>query len=256
MNTMNRTQKLFSRCKAENRKALIAKLAAGFPTMDFSVEAVDRIVEAGADIIVLDAPFSDPMSEGPAFRLANQIALQNGATLHSLLQACEEIRRRRPDAPLFLYSYFNVFLAFGMDELCRACKRIGIDGLIVADMPVEMYDQAVPLCEKHGVGFVPIITSKTNIERAKTVLRKVGNLEATFFYSASLGGDISQAKNAIDLPLAGDFEISGESMEQIRNSSVDAVALGNVFMTPLTESPNEEGLNIIAKLAREIRQSI
>lgn len=131
---MSRIAPTFKRLRAERRLGLIAYLTVGYPRLEATPALVEAAAAAGADLIELGIPFSDPLADGPTIQVASQAALRAGVTVARALEAAKAARRRT-DVPLLFMSYLNPLLAFGLDDFCRSARDADIDGLIVPDLP-------------------------------------------------------------------------------------------------------------------------
>src|SRR5438477_9493872 len=133
---MTRIETKFAQLKAESRKAFIPYITAGDPSLDITLQLVLALEKAGADVIELGIPFSDPIADGPVIQRATERALHNGVTLHKILQLGENIRKTS-EVPLVLFSYFNPLLNYGLEKLAIDAAKIGFDGVLASDLTVE-----------------------------------------------------------------------------------------------------------------------
>src|SRR5712692_4837841 len=133
---MTRIEKKFGQLKAEGRKGFIPYLTAGDPKLEITLELVLALEKAGADVIELGVPFSDPIADGPVIQRATERALHNGVTLHKVLQLGENIRKKS-EIPLVLFSYFNPLLNHGLEKLAKDAVAAGFDGILASDLSVE-----------------------------------------------------------------------------------------------------------------------
>ena len=158
---MNRIEKAFS-----GGKAFIPFITAGDPSIEVTEELVMQMAKAGADLIELGIPFSDPAAEGPTIQAADVRALAEGTTTDQIFELVKRIRKE-VDVPIALMTYVNPVFSYGTDDFMRTCKQVGVDAVIVPDVPFEERDEIKPYCEKHGVVYISMIapTSKARIER-------------------------------------------------------------------------------------------
>ena len=126
---------MFDRVRERERPGLVVFVTAGVPDMETTLELVPALVEAGADAVELGVPFSDPLAEGPVIQQSSFLALQNGVSTADCLKATETLRARIPEAPLILMGYYNPVFSYGVKEYVAECQRVGVDGLIVVDLP-------------------------------------------------------------------------------------------------------------------------
>ncbi len=176
---MNRIQSLFKK----SSEKLIPFFTAGYPQLESTVELVLSAVDAGADMIEIGIPYSDPQADGPIIQHSSQIALDNGITIKTIFSQVEKIRKKT-DIPIALMSYYNPILRWGHDKFLNECVSNGVDGLILSDLP---YEEAKPFCEfsKHkGISPIMLIAPNTNNRRIK----KISNLCDDLVYVVSILG--------------------------------------------------------------------
>jgi len=215
----NRLDATFARLKAENKKALIAYLMAGDPSLAQTEQLVLALDLAGADVIELGVPFSDPIADGPVIQRAAQRALQSGTSLRQILELVKSLRERT-NIPIVLMLYYNSIFALGHEAFCQAAKEAGVDGLIVPDMPP---DEAGPLkgpAEAAGLELIFLLAPTSTPDRRKFVARQSHG----FVYYVSLTG-ITGAKltNIADV---------GENVQKIRKVAGTPIAVGFGVATP------------------------
>ncbi len=179
----NRLDVTFQRLKADNKKALIAYLMAGDPGLAETEQLVLALEQAGADIIELGVPFSDPIADGPVIQQAAERALRNGTSLRKILASVTSLRQRT-NIPIILMLYYNSIHAMGCKEFCNAAKAAGVDGLIVPDMPP---DEAGPLkapADAVGLSLIFLLAPTSTTDRRKLVAKESHG----FVYYVSLTG--------------------------------------------------------------------
>jgi tryptophan synthase alpha chain len=174
---MNRiTQKLH-----ENKKLLSIYFSAGYPTLNDTVTILKELENSGVDMIEIGLPFSDPLADGPVIQASSTQALQNGMTTKLLFEQLKDIRKT-VKIPLLLMGYFNPILQYGVTEFCEKCAEIGIDGLIIPDLPVAIYAENYKTTfEKYGLINVFLITPQTSEER----IRFIDSVSKGFIYMVS-----------------------------------------------------------------------
>ena len=215
----NRLDRTFQRLKAEGKKALITYLMAGDPSLADTEQLVLEFEKAGADIIELGVPFSDPIADGPIIQQAAERALRSGTTLRGILSLVERVRTQS-QIPLVFMAYYNSIHAFGPERFCREAAASGVDGLIVPDMPP---DEAGPLqgpAAAAGLQLIFLLAPTSTAERRAFVARQSHG----FVYYVSLTG-ITGAK-------LGRVSEIGRNVEQIRKLSKTPVAVGFGVTTP------------------------
>lgn len=175
---MNRIVQLFQR---KDRNVLSVYFTAGFPTFDSTGEVIRALAKNGADMIEVGVPFSDPMADGVVIQASSTQALQNGMTLSGLMEQLKEVRKDC-QIPLVLMGYLNPMLQFGIEELFEKCHGIGIDALIIPDLPFHEYRSSFKsLCEKYDIPIVMLITPETAEERIRLIDEHCGG----FIYMVS-----------------------------------------------------------------------
>ena len=215
----SRLDKTFHRLRARGEKALITYLMAGDPSLVETEQLVLELEKAGADIIELGVPFSDPIADGPVIQQAAERALRSGTTLRDILSMVGRLRGHS-EIPLVLMAYYNSIHAFGPERFCREAVAAGVDGLIVPDMPP---DEAGPLKEPaaaSGLQLIFLLAPTSTAERRAFVARQSGG----FVYYVSLTG-ITGAK-------LGKVAEIGQNVEQIRKFSKTPIAVGFGVTTP------------------------
>lgn len=165
---MNRIQSLFGR---KQNNILSVYFTAGYPTLESTVSIIDALSNGGIDMVEIGVPFSDPMADGPVIQHSSTIALRNGITLASLLDQVKEARKLT-DIPFVLMGYLNPILQYGIEEIFIKCKEVGIDGMIIPDLPFDEYLRLYkPLCDKYDIPMIMLITPETSEERIHLIDR-------------------------------------------------------------------------------------
>ncbi len=179
---MNRIDKLFSE---KPRGVLSVYFTAGYPKPEDTVPTIRALADRGVDMLEIGIPFSDPMADGPVIQHSSTVALEGGMTLRKLFAQLEGIRATGVGIPLVAMGYLNPVMQFGIEEFCAACARVGIDGIIIPDLPFADYMRDVkPLVERYGLHFISLITPETSEDR-------IGIIDAAtsgFIYMVSTPG--------------------------------------------------------------------
>tara|TARA_R110002049_G_scaffold3795_5_gene27598 strand:+ start:75626 stop:76390 length:765 start_codon:yes stop_codon:yes gene_type:complete len=174
----------------ENKKLLSIYFTAGYPSLDDTVSIIQDLEKSGVDMIEIGLPFSDPLADGPTIQASSTQALKNGMTSEVLFNQLKDIRKS-VKIPLIIMGYFNPMLQFGVENFCKKCKEIGIDGLIIPDLPVDVYHEDYQaIFEKYGLINVFLITPQTSVER----INFIDSISNGFIYmvsSASVTGSQS-----------------------------------------------------------------
>ncbi len=180
---MNRLDKLFT---AKKTNVLNIYCTAGYPKLNSTIEVITALQQHGADIIELGMPYSDPLADGEVIQQSSAIALKNGMTIEVLFQQLHNIRKSSPlgdgGIPIILMGYMNPILQFGIEKFCATAKAVGIDGVILPDLPMYEFETMYkPLFDKNDLKFVFLVTPETSEER----IRKIDSLCSGFLYAVS-----------------------------------------------------------------------
>lgn len=255
---MSRIHTALARSRSEHHAALIAYFCAGDPNLASTPELIVALAEAGADIIELGVPFSDPIADGPTIQRASERALRAGTTLTGVLDALAQARTRT-DIPIILFGYSNPFVARGEERLAREAREAGADGFLVVDLPPEecasMRDRVVAA----GLDWIPLVAPTSTDER----LARADAVATSFIYCISVAGvtgtarsDSSEAARwashigtRLGKPVALGFGI--KTAEDVKRASehVDAVVVGSAIV----EAIESEGVPGAARFVRELR---
>jgi tryptophan synthase alpha chain len=185
----NRLDQLFEK---KRERVLNIYFTAGFPHLEDTGTIIETLQEAGADIIEIGMPYSDPVADGPTIQKSNDIALENGMSIRKLFEQIKDIRNT-VSIPLVMMGYINPILQYGIDRFCKQCKETGIDGLIVPDLPLWEYENIYKKSfEENGIYNIFLITPQTSIERIKSFDR----ISKGFIYAVS-SASITGAKSTI-----------------------------------------------------------
>ena len=202
----------------ENGKAFIAFITCGDPDLETTAAAVRAAVENGADLIELGIPFSDPTAEGPVIQGANLRALSGGITTDKVFDFVREIRRD-VSVPMVFMTYANVVFSYGSERFISTCKEIGIDGLILPDIPFEEKDEFQPICKKYGVDLISLI-APTSQNRIAMIAKEA---EGFLYIVSSLGVPGTRSEIETDL---------GEMVKLVRENANIPCAIGFGISTP------------------------
>jgi tryptophan synthase alpha chain len=219
-------------------KAFIPFVTCGDPDLETTKALVLAMAESGADLIELGIPFSDPIAEGPVIQSADERALRSGTTTDRIFTLVEEIRLLT-DIPLVFMTYINVVFTYGKDRFLSRCKQVGIDGIIIPDLPFEEKDEVEDSCKASEVTLISMI-APTSLERIQKVAREA---EGFLYCVSSLGvtGErttignsaktmIQQAKQVTSIPCCIGFGISNEDQARQMAESADGIIVGSAIM--------------------------
>jgi tryptophan synthase alpha chain len=239
----SRISKVFKNLRLNKRSAFIPYITAGDPDIELSQMILESLPLGGADIIEIGMPFSDPMADGPSIQESSLRSLNNGHDMNKTLMMIERFRIKDKETPIVLMGYFNPILQFGIKSFINRCEEVGVDGLIVVDLPIEHSDEVCIPAQKSGIDFINFITPTTNKERLKQIL----NVSSGFLYFVSIAGItgtkapdnkiieelIKNIKQNTDLPIGVGFGIKSSSqVEEISNFS-DAIVVGSAIVNEI-----------------------
>jgi tryptophan synthase alpha chain len=210
----------FDACRAAGRPALVIYLTFGDPDPATSVEIVAAAVEAGADVIELGVPFSDPSADGPVIQAAMQRALAAGGSLPGALEAVATLRGLGITAPIVLFGYYNPPFVYGVEKFAADAAKAGVDAVLTVDLPIEELDELRAPLAAHGLGVVPLVAPTSTDDR----IARLRGVAPPFVYYVSLTGVTGAA-------LAG-AELDAGRLEAIREASGAPVAVGFGVKTP------------------------
>jgi tryptophan synthase alpha chain len=268
-----RIEKRFAALKAEGRAALVTFTMAGDPDTKTSLALAKALPKAGADLIELGMPFTDPMADGPAIQAAGQRALRAGQTLKKTLQMVREFRKGDDETPIVLMGYYNPIYIYGVDRFLIDAKAAGIDGLIVVDLPPEEDDELCVPALKAGLNFVRLATPTTDDKRLPAVL----NNTSGFVYYVSITGitgaaapdtgkvaaAVKRIKRHTGLPVAVGFGVRTAVHARAIAEGADGVVVGSALVEALRGSLDRNGkakagtvkavTGLVSQLAKGVR---
>ena len=246
-----RMDKRFAALKAEGRPALVTYFMGGDPDYDTSLGIMKALPEAGADVIELGMPFSDPMADGPAIQLAGQRALKAGQTLKKTLQLAADFRKTDTDTPIVMMGYYNPIYIYGVEKFLDDAIVAGVDGLIVVDLPPEMDDELCIPAIRKGINFIRLATPTTDDKRLPTVLKNTSG----FVYYVSMNGitgsalpdpslvsgAVQRIKQHTDLPICVGFGVKTAEHAKVIGGSADGVVVGTAIVNQIATSLTKDG---------------
>jgi tryptophan synthase alpha chain len=257
---MSRISATWDRLAAQGRRALILYLTVGFPERDSALEIVPQLVEAGADMIELGVPFSDPLAEGTTIQGATQRALRNGVTTRFCLETVHQLRERGIEVPLLLMGYLNPMLRYGMQRFCADAQSAGVDGLIFPDLPPEESDDLLRTSQEHQLDLIQFLaptSTETRIAHVTThatgfiyCVSVKGVTGARAEVSADLPDFIARVRTRTQTPLAVGFGISRPEHAQYVAQLADGVIVGSALISEV-----ERGGDVVG-FVRSLRDAI
>jgi tryptophan synthase alpha chain len=245
---MSRIESTIKNMTARGEKALIAYVMAGDPTLAQTAQIVLEIEKAGADLIELGVPFSDPVADGPTIQKASERALRQGVTLRGVLDLVAQLRRQTK-IPLILMTYSNPVYAFGPGPFFKEAKGAGVDGLIVPDLPHEEAKEFLSLAKRHLIDLIFLVAPTTPPERAERIVKESGG----FVYYVSLTGitgaaltekesiraRIQKLKSMTDRPVAVGFGISTPEEAKEMAQAADGIIVGSALVKIIDTAQND-----------------
>lgn len=262
---MGRIEDKFSELKKAGKKALITFITAGDPDIDTTVRLVQEMENKGADIIELGVPYSDPIAEGPVIQAANERALSKGLKIKDVMTA---VRRMRESVkvPLLYLLYYNSILQYGPDRFFRECSEVGIDGLIIPDLPFEEKDELDEFSSKYGIVRITLV-SPVSDERIERI---AGNAEGFLYCVSSLGVTgvrkgfdtnftefFSMINRATNIPKALGFGISTPEHILALKGYCDGLIVGSAMIRQVEAGKTpDETLENVRRYTSELRRAL
>lgn len=248
---MTRIDQRFAELSRGGRAGLVTFITAGDPDHATSLKLLKALPVAGADIIELGMPFSDPMADGPAIQASSQRALHAGQTMVKTLSMVKAFREADSTTPLVLMGYYNPIYVYGVDRFVKDAVGAGVDGLIVVDMPPEEDQELLPAAREAGLNFIRLATPTTDAKRLPAVLANTSG----FVYYVSIAGitgtaapDLSEVtahvgriKKATELPIAIGFGVKTKEQVHALARIAEGVVVGSALVSAIAESLDQDG---------------
>ncbi len=243
---MNRIDQRFADLKAQGRKALIPYITAGDPAPEHTVSFMHAMVEAGADIIELGVPFSDPMADGPVIQKACERALKHGVRLSHLFTMVSEFRQHDTQTPVVLMGYLNPIERIGLDAFAEQAAAAGVDGVLTVDMPPEEASEFGPMLKAQGLASIFLVAPTTSNARAATIcahgegylyyVSLKGVTGSAILDADDVGRHLAPLREMTDLPLCVGFGIrDGASAAEVAKVA-DGVIVGSALVNRIAEN--------------------
>ena len=248
---MSRLAGVFANLKSNGRKGVIPYVVAGDPTPEGTVDLLHQLVAAGADVLEVGVPFSDPMSEGPVIQKGHERALENGMTLRKVLEIVAAFRRDDQNTPVVMMGYANPIERFGYDAFASACAEAGVDGLITVDLPPEEVDQIDRALQAVSLDNIFLISPTTPESRIQTIVDRARG----FIYCVAVKGvtgsgqldteavaqSVALIRSKTPLPVAVGFGIKDADSASVVASSADAVVVGSALIAEMERASQTDG---------------
>lgn len=265
---MSRISQCFEKLKAAGQTALIPYITAGDPEPWVTVPVLHALVEAGANILELGVPFSDPMSDGPVIQKACERALKNDISIHNVLDMVGKFREHDTETPIVLMGYANPLEVMGYQEFASKAQEVGVDGVLTVDMPPEESDEFLPIMDAHGIDTIFLVAPTTSAKR----MAKIAQHARGFLYYVSIKGVTGTAtidtkevaakmavlRKSTKLPLGVGFGIRDGQSAAAVSELADAVVVGSTLVRCMADhADNPEALPVaVAGLLAEMRHAI
>ncbi len=261
-----RIGKKFNELQAQKGKALIIYLTAGDPSLETTKKLILVLEKAGADILEIGAPFSDPTADGPVIQEAAQRSLKTGTTLAGVMQLITELRKIS-QIPIVLFGYFNPIFAYGTEKFARDAARAGVDGVLVVDLPPEEAPELKKHTDAAGIDFISLIAPTTGTRRAK----KIAATATGFLYYISITGvtgtaapklggikaDLKKIRKISSLPIAVGFGISSPEQARQIGRLADGIVAGSALVKLIAENGGKaELLKIVSDYAGRMKKAM
>ena len=259
-----RTTRVFETVRSDGRPAMMPYMPVGWPELDDTVRTVSTLVEAGADLIEIGMPFSDPIADGPTVQRVTQRSLENGVTTETAL---EHIRRLREEAnitvPLIAMGYYNPILAYGVERFVADARDAGVDGFIVPDLPPEESDELLEACIASGLHLVYMLAPTSTEDRFQAILERatgfiylvavVGITGARDELWSGIADYVQRVRRRTELPLALGFGISSRRHVVEATRLVDGVIFASGMLNRLEHAASDGLQSEIARYMNEMR---
>ena len=263
---MSRISTTFQSLQARGRKALIPFITAGDPSAEMTVPLMHALVEAGADVIELGVPFSDPMADGPAIQRSSERALRHHTNLAAVLAAVERFRAKDGRTPVVLMGYANPIEAMGCERFAEAAARAGVDGVLVVDYPPEEGAELLAQLRSRGLDSIYLLSPTSETER----IEKVGRVASGYIYYVSLKGvtgathlDLAEVerkipliRSHIKLPVGVGFGIRDADTARAVARISDAVVIGSRLVQEIEQSAPGQAIENVRSLIGGIRRAM
>lgn len=258
-----RIEQRFAELRTDKRTALVTYLCAGDPDYSTSLALLQGLPQAGADLIELGIPFSDPMADGPTIQAATQRALQAGQSLARTLALVRDFRRNDQHTPLVLMGYYNPIYRFGAEAFIAAAADAGVDGLLIVDLPAEHDQELGPLARAAGIRMIRMTTPGTDAQRLPRLLEQAEG----FIYhvalngvtgvgqadSASVAASLARIRQHTALPLCVGFGVRQPAQAAALAQLAEGVVVGSALVERLQEQGVDAALALVRELAAALR---
>ena len=263
---MSRISQTFDSLQEKGEKALIPFITAGYPDLATTEKLIFEIEKNGADLLELGVPFSDPMADGPVIQYSSERALQKGTTLKMILKLVKKVRLKT-DIPIILMGYYNPFFSYGLKRFAEDAKRVGVDGILVVDLPPEEAGDMITQAGKVGLDLIFLLAPTSNDERIDRIVKNTTG----FIYYVSVTGvtgvrstldrdirkQVERIKKITSIPIGVGFGISTPQQAKTIAKWADAVVVGSAIIKKIRESKSPKAMvSGVGKLTKSLKQAI
>jgi tryptophan synthase alpha chain len=255
----------FNTLQVQRSKALVTFITAGDPNLRVTEEMIYLLEDAGADIIELGVPFSDPMADGPTIQLSSERALASGTTLHGILDVVNKVRTSSR-IPIILMGYLNPVHAYGYERFCRDAAEAGVDGVLLVDMPPEESRELAVPAQKYGLDVIFLLTPTSDDARIAAVdqlgsgfvyyVTVTGVTGARTVVSATLAQELSRVKRTISLPVMAGFGISTPEQAAEVGQLADGVVVGSAIVKLFEQYSGEQLRHELRRYVTEMKHAL
>ena len=249
----NRIDQTLERLRRSGQPALAPFITVGFPDVETSAALARTILEAGADLLELGVPFSDPLADGPTIQMTSYRALQNGVTVRKCLEVLRGLRESGVDAPMIFMGYYNPYLHYGLERFLDDANAAGLDGMIVPDLPTEEAAVLGLMAAERGIHLIPMLAPTSSDARIQDACKAAGG----FIYCVSLtgvtgargshseqtAGLVARIRRHTDLPILVGFGVSQREHLEAISKFADGAAVGTALLDAVDRAPENGRLD-------------
>ena len=253
MSKISRIKSTFEELKKDNKKGLITFITAGDPNFDLSLEILKKLPSSGADILEIGMPFTDPMADGPSIQASYLRALKEGQTLNKTIKLVEIFRESNKSTPIVIMGYYNPIYKYGVKKFLFDIKKVGIDGLIIVDLPPEADEEVCIPSNKIGIDFIRLATPTSSIKRLPTIIK---NASGFLYYVSVLGitgsktpeinsikKNVEIIKSFSEIPVAVGFGIKTPIQAASIAQTSDAIVVGSAIIEKIYDTHKKNHSN-------------
>jgi len=261
-----RIQQTFDRLRREGKTALIPYITAGDPDLETTRKTLCAMADAGADLIEVGVPFSDPMADGPVIQRAMERALASGTRLTGCLDVVRHFRKDHPETPVVLFGYYNPIHRRGVDNLCAEAAEAGIDGLLVVDLPAEIADELLTPMAEHQLDFITLFTPTTDGDRLTRLAQQTSGFAYLVAMKGVTGGAlqnwesleerVNQVREAADVPVAVGFGVRTPEEATRLARFADGVVIGSALIETMNPQLGGDVAGRAGAFIAKVRQAL